>query len=151
MIFQIINQELNIKSLVVTSDEDKYGIKYRAEADWKVLGRKLRKDADKIKKSLPELTSEQVKEFIRNKEIMISGIKIVDEDLQVVRYFEDANGHHETNSDKDILILLDVQVYQDLQEEGCAREIVNRVQRLRKKVKKTIFLIAYTYNLYITI
>ncbi|CAG8657260.1 6647_t:CDS:10, partial [Funneliformis mosseae] len=128
-----IVEELNIKNLIVTSDEDKYGIKYRVEADLKVLGQKLRKDLNKVKNALPELTSEQVKEFVQTKEIMTSGIKIVEEDLQVIRYFKDANSHYETNNDKDVLILLDVQVYQDLQEEGCAREIVNRVQRLRKK------------------
>ncbi|GBC08883.1 hypothetical protein RclHR1_08450011 [Rhizophagus clarus] len=128
-----IIEELNVKNLVVTSDEDKYSIKYRAEADWKVLGQKLKKDAVKIKEALPKLTSEQVKEFVQSGEITINGIKIFEEDLQVVRYFEDANSHYETNNNRDILILLDIQVYQDLQEEGYAREIVNRVQRLRKK------------------
>ncbi|PKC01912.1 hypothetical protein RhiirA5_425986 [Rhizophagus irregularis] len=128
-----IIEELNVKNLVVTSEEDKFGIKYRAEADWKVLGQKLKKDAVKIKEALPKLTSEQVKEFVKNGEITINGIKIFEEDLQVVRYFEDANSHYETNNNKDVLILLDIQVFQDLQEEGYAREIVNRVQRLRKK------------------
>src|SRR4051812_38119836 len=104
----IINQELNVKNLVITSDEDKYGIKYRAEADWKVLGQKLKKDVIKIKEALPKLSSEQVKEFVKNEEIMINEIKIVKEDLQIVRYFENANGHYETNSDKNVLILLDV-------------------------------------------
>jgi len=99
------------------------------------LGQKLRKDIVRIKEALPKLTSEQVKGFDQSKEIMIDGIKIIEEDLQVIRYFEDANSKYETNSNKDVLILLDVQIYQDLQEEGCAREIVNRVQRLRKKVK----------------
>ncbi|CAG8592005.1 9866_t:CDS:10, partial [Cetraspora pellucida] len=128
-----IIEELNIKSLLVTSDESKYGIKYRAEADWKVLGQKLKKDAVKVKNALPKLTSEEVKDFIHNKEILIDGIKVVEEDLQVVRYFEDANSHYETSTDKDVLILLDVKIYDDLQEEGLAREVVNRVQRLRKK------------------
>jgi isoleucyl-tRNA synthetase len=31
------------------------------------------------------------------------------------------------------LILLDVKLYPELEEEGVAREIINRVQRLRKK------------------
>ncbi|CAG8726148.1 7053_t:CDS:2, partial [Racocetra fulgida] len=128
-----IVEELNIKNLLVTSDESKYGIKYRAEADWKVLGQKLKKDAVKVKNALPKLTSEQVKDFVHNKEILIDGIKVVEEDLQVVRYFEDTNSHYETSTDKDVLILLDVKIYDDLQEEGLAREVVNRVQRLRKK------------------
>ncbi|CAG8524758.1 10793_t:CDS:10, partial [Scutellospora calospora] len=128
-----IVEELNIKNLLATSDESKYGIKYRAEADWKVLGQKLKKDAVKVKNALPKLTSEQVKDFVYNKEILIDGIKVIEEDLQIIRYFEDANSHYETSTDKDVLILLDVRVYNDLQEEGWAREIVNRVQRLRKK------------------
>ena len=70
---------MNVRNLVITSDEDKYGIKYRAEADWKVLGQKLRKDIVKIKEALPKLTSEQVKGFDQNKEIMIDGIKIIEE------------------------------------------------------------------------
>lgn len=118
---------------MVTSDEDKYGIKYRAEADWKVLGQKLRKDIAKVKEGLPKLKSDQVKEFVQKKEIFINGIKLVEEDLQVIKYFENADSHYETSSDKEVLILLDVKIYQELQEEGWAREIVNRVQRLRKK------------------
>ncbi|CAG8520180.1 6354_t:CDS:10 [Ambispora gerdemannii] len=133
-----IVEELNIKNLVVTSDEDKYNIKYRAEADWKVLGQKLKKDAVKVKKGLEHVTSEQVKEFLHTKEIIIDGIKVVDKDLQVVRYFDassekEGSSHYETHTDKDVLILLDMREYPELQEEGWAREIVNRVQRLRKK------------------
>nr|CAG8515218.1 3756_t:CDS:10 [Entrophospora candida] len=112
---------------------EKKNISLKVEADWKVLGAKLRKDVVKVKNALPKVTSEQVKEFARTKEIVVDGIKLVDEDLQVIRYFEDSNSHYETNTDKDVLILLDTKVYQDLQEEGLAREIVNRVQRLRKK------------------
>ncbi|RHZ86220.1 hypothetical protein Glove_53g30 [Diversispora epigaea] len=128
-----ITEELNIKNLVVTSEEDKYGIKYRAEADWKILGQKLRKDISKVKQGLPKLTSDQVREFVQTKEIFVDGIKLIDEDLQVIKYFESTDSHYETNSDKEALILLDVKIYQELQEEGWAREIVNRVQRLRKK------------------
>ncbi|CAG8685847.1 3075_t:CDS:2, partial [Acaulospora colombiana] len=118
-----IIEELNIKNLVVTSEEDKYGIKYKAEADWKVLGQKLKKGVIEVKKALPTLTSDQVKEFLRTKEMLINSIKIVDEDLQVIRYHEKADSHYETNTDKDVFILLDVKVYQELQDEGLAREV----------------------------
>lgn len=76
-------QELNVREILVTSDEDKFGVKYRAEADWKVLGQKLKKDAMKVKKALPGITSEQVKEFVRAKEMVVDGIKVTDEDLNV--------------------------------------------------------------------
>ncbi|OBZ86658.1 Isoleucine--tRNA ligase, cytoplasmic [Choanephora cucurbitarum] len=129
-----IVEELNVRTLVVTDNEDKYGIKYKAEADWKTLGQKLKKDAMKVKKGLPELTSDQIKEFVQTKEIMVSGIKVTDEDLNVVRYFDASDDAlYEANTDKDSLVLMDVKLYPELEEEGVAREIINRVQRLRKK------------------
>jgi isoleucyl-tRNA synthetase len=39
----------------------------------------------------------------------------------------------ETNTDDDVLTILDAELYADLADEGLAREIINRVQRLRKK------------------
>ncbi|KAI8991041.1 isoleucyl-tRNA synthetase [Mycotypha africana] len=129
-----IIEELNVRNVVITNDEDKYGVKYKAEADWKVLGQKLKKDAMKVKKGLPELTSDQIKEFVQTKEIVVAGIKVTDEDLNVVRYFDGASdASYEANTDKDSLVLMDVKLYPELEEEGVAREIINRVQRLRKK------------------
>lgn len=129
-----ISEELNVRSIVITDNEDKYGVKYKAEADWKVLGQKLKKDAMKVKKGLPEMTSDQIKEFVHTKELIVAGIKVTDEDLNVVRYFEASNdASYEANTDKDSLVLMDVKSYPELEEEGVAREIINRVQRLRKK------------------
>lgn len=129
-----ITEELNVRNIVITDNEDKYGVKYKAEADWKVLGQKLKKDAMKVKKGLPDLTSEQIKEFVHTKEIVVAGIKVTDEDLNVVRYFDaSADVLYEANADRESLILLDIKLYPELEEEGVAREIINRVQRLRKK------------------
>lgn len=44
-----IIEELNVRDLVITSDEKKYGVEYRAVADWPVLGKKLKKDVKKLK------------------------------------------------------------------------------------------------------
>lgn len=129
-----IIEELNVRQIIITDNEEKYGVKYKAEADWKVLGQKLKKDAMKVKKGLPELTSDQIKEFVKTKELIVSGIRVTDEDLNVVRYFDNsADALYEANSDRESLILMDVKLYPELEEEGVAREIVNRVQRLRKK------------------
>lgn len=50
-----------------------------------------------------------------------------------MRYFDQEDAHYETNTDRDVLILLDTKMYPELALEGIAREIINRVQRLRKK------------------
>jgi len=128
-----IVDELNVRNLIVTSDEAQYGVKYTIEADFRSLGAKLKKDAVKVKNALPKLTEEQIKDFIRTKAITVEGHNLGEEDLTVVRFFESSENSLETNSDKDVLILLDVKRYPELEQEGLAREIINRVQRLRKK------------------
>jgi isoleucyl-tRNA synthetase len=130
-----ITSELNVHDLILTSDEEKYGVEYKVIADWPVLGKKLNKDAWKIKNALPWVTSAQVKSFLKNGEIEIVGVKIVAGDLIVVRGLAqtESTNYMETNTDNDVLTILDTAMYSELESEGLAREIINRVQRLRKK------------------
>jgi isoleucyl-tRNA synthetase len=53
--------------------------------------------------------------------------------IKIIRYFDSDSSGYQTNSDKSVLILLDIKRYEDLEQEGLAREVINRVQRLRKK------------------
>lgn len=130
-----ISEELNVRDIVFSSDEDAYNVQYSASADFSVLGKKLKKDAVKVKKALPNLTSQQIKDFIKNGEMLVDGIKVEKEDLTVKRGLaQDANNkNQEFNTDNDVLILLDVASYPELEQEGLAREIIRRVQDLRKK------------------
>jgi isoleucyl-tRNA synthetase len=125
---------LNIRTLTISDDEAKYGIKYKAQADYKVLGQKLKKDLVKVKNALPNLPSDQVKQFLTTHELLVDGIRLVEGDIQVIRFFKSNDDRFETNTDKDVLILLDTLVDEELLLEGLAREVINRVQRLRKKV-----------------
>ncbi|KAF8541399.1 tRNA synthetases class I-domain-containing protein [Trichophaea hybrida] len=130
-----ITSELNVHDLILTSDEEKYGVEYKVIADWPVLGKKLNKDAWKVKNALPWVTSAQVKSFVKDGEIEIVGVKIVAGDLIVVRGLAqtESTKDMETNTDNDVLTILDTAMYSELESEGLAREIINRVQRLRKK------------------
>lgn len=130
-----ILEELNIRNLVLTSDEDKYNVEYSVTADWPTLGKKLKKDVQKVKKALPTLSSDDVKGFLKNKKTFVDNIELVEGDLVVRRGLKENtdNKEFETNTDNDVLIILDAAIYPELHQEGLAREIVNRVQRLRKK------------------
>lgn len=130
-----ITEEVNIRDLILSSDEAKYNVQYSVSADWPVLGKKLKKDVQKVKKALPGLTSDQVHQFVVEKSISVDGIKLEDGDLVVKRGLKDdeSSKNLETNTDDDVLTILDVELYSDLADEGLAREIINRVQRLRKK------------------
>ncbi|KAI9184458.1 isoleucine--tRNA ligase [Blastocladiella emersonii ATCC 22665] len=130
---QFVRDELNVRALTLTSDEDKYHVAYRAEADFKVLGIKLRKDMPKVKNGLAKVSSAQVKEFARTGAITVEGIALSADDLKVIRYYAGTSADWEAANDKDVLILMDVGKDEALEQEALAREVINRVQRLRKK------------------
>ncbi|OJJ49983.1 hypothetical protein ASPZODRAFT_1081354 [Penicilliopsis zonata CBS 506.65] len=131
-----ILEELNLQELILSSDEAKYNVQYSVSADWPTLGKKLKKDAQKVKKALPSLSSDDVKRFVTDKKILVDGIELVEGDLVVKRGLkEDENGSQglETNADNDVLTILDSNLYPELAHQGLGREIINRLQRLRKK------------------
>jgi isoleucyl-tRNA synthetase len=130
-----ITEELNIRDLVLSSDEAKYNVQYNVSADWPVLGKKLKKDVQKVKKALPGLSSTQVHQFVLEKPMVVDGITLEQGDLVVKRGLkeDDSSKNLETNTDDDVLTILDAELYPELADEGLAREIINRVQRLRKK------------------
>ena len=41
--------------------------------------------------------------------------------------------NYESAVESDFIVLLDTQIYPDLQQQGLVREFINRIQRLRKK------------------
>lgn len=119
-----------------SSDEAECGIRYRASADWPTLGKKLRKDLNRVKTGLTSVTSDQVKRYSETGALDIDGIQLVAGDLLVTRYVElPSDSHFGTNADGDAVVLLDIHVYPELLGEWFARELVNRVQKLRKKAE----------------
>jgi isoleucyl-tRNA synthetase len=130
-----IIEELNVRDLILSSDEAKYNVQYSVTADWPVLGKKLKKDVQRVKKALPSLSSDQVRDFVLQKSMLVDGIRLEDGDLVVRRGLKEneSSKNLETNTDDDVLTILDAELYSELADEGLAREIINRVQRLRKK------------------
>ncbi|KAI9368437.1 tRNA synthetases class I-domain-containing protein [Aspergillus egyptiacus] len=130
-----ILEEINVQELILSSDEEKYNVQYSVSADWPTLGKKLKKDAQKVKKALPSLSSDDVKKFVADKKMLIDGIELVEEDLVVKRGLKQdaASQEMEPNADSDVLTILDVKLYPELAHQGLGREIINRLQRLRKK------------------
>jgi len=121
---------------VFTSDEVASGVRYKAVADWAVLGKKLRKDLVKVKTALPDVPSDDVKQYVETGKIVVGGIGLVEGDLQVQRYIELPAGHetqYATHTDNDVVVRLDIKAYPELTSEWLVREMTNRVQKLRKK------------------
>ena len=82
---QYIAEELNVRDLEFSSDEDRYNVQYSVSANWAELGKKLKKDAQKVKKALPGLTTEACKGYLSSGTITVDGIKLEKGDLLVKR------------------------------------------------------------------
>lgn len=131
-----ICDELNVRRLLMTSDESSYNIQLSVVANLSRLGKRLKKDLGKVQKALPGLTNQQIEQFVQEKVITVEGIRLDDEDITVVRGLSkdnDPSGKWETNSDNEALILLDTDPGLELKNEGVARDLISRVQKLRKK------------------
>lgn len=131
-----ILEELNVRQLTLSTDKDKYGIRLRAEPDHMVLGKRLKGAFKAVTASIKELTSEQLEAFQKKGSIMVDGHELHEEDLRLIYTFDQSAGsaaQYEAHSDAQVLILLDVTPDQSMVDEGVAREVINRIQKLRKK------------------
>jgi isoleucyl-tRNA synthetase len=135
-----VKEELNVREIILTSDEERFNILLEARVDWPTLGKKLKKDVQVIRKALPNLTQQQLKQYLHDKKITIDGIRLDENDLTIVRVLgkdtliSNADGPQwEAAFSEDIIVLLDTAPHPELLDEGLARDIINRIQRMRKK------------------
>lgn len=126
--------ELNVRKISTTTDKSKYGITLRAEPDFKILGARLKQEFKAVVQGLKSLTDAEINEMAKQGYKEIAGQRV---ELSEVRLIFQSNtlntDQYEVHSDNDVLILLDVTPDSSMQDEGVAREIINRVQKLRKK------------------
>nr|DBA18306.1 TPA: hypothetical protein GDO54_016571 [Pyxicephalus adspersus] len=131
-----ILEELNVRKVTVSTDKAKYGIRLRAEPDHMVLGKRLKGAFKSVTAGIKELKSDQLEEFQKTGSIVVEGHELHEEDVRLLYTFDQSTGgdsQFEAHSDAQVLVLLDVTPDQSMVDEGVAREVINRIQKLRKK------------------
>ncbi|CAH1985295.1 unnamed protein product [Acanthoscelides obtectus] len=129
-----ILSELNVRRISTTTDKAKFGITLRAEPDHKILGARLKQEFKAVTQGLKALTDTEINEMVEKGHREIAGQRVEISEVRLIFKSETLNtDQYEVNSDNDVLILLDVTPDSSMQDEGTAREIINRVQKLRKK------------------
>ncbi|XP_044256881.1 isoleucine--tRNA ligase, cytoplasmic [Tribolium madens] len=131
---EYIHLELNVRTINSTTDKSKYGITLRAEPDYKVLGQRLKQELKAVTAAIQALTDVEINEMVKSGFRVVAGQRIEISEVRLIFKAESINtNQYEVNSDNDVLILLDVTPDSTMQDEGTAREIINRIQKLRKK------------------
>lgn len=128
----LILAEVNVKEIEYITDTDGV-IKKKIKPNFKTLGRKLGKNMKAASQIIGALDQTDIAEIeSSNKYELNVGDEKFDltlEDFEIVS--EDIPGWQVAN-DKNLTVALDVTITPALAAEGLAREIVNRVQNLRK-------------------
>ena len=128
----IILSETNLKKLELI-DEDSTLVSKKAKPNFKVLGPKYGKKIKEICLDISTLNSVQIKKLEKNKEVKLeSGLSVLLEDVDIIS--EDIEGYSVTSNDL-YSVALDINISKELKDEGLARELVNRIQNIRKEKK----------------
>ncbi|XP_015766182.1 PREDICTED: isoleucine--tRNA ligase, cytoplasmic-like [Acropora digitifera] len=133
-----IKQELNVRKITVSSDKDKFGVRLKAEPDNQTLGRRLKGAFKEVSQQIKGLSDEEIQVFQEKGQLMVAGHLLSGTDLKIMYSFDQNNSTpsaYEAHSDGEVLILLDTTPDEAMLSEGVAREVVNRIQKLRKKAK----------------
>lgn len=129
----IIMSEVNVKS-VEFLDDDAGILKKKVKPNFKALGPKYGKDMKEVANFINVLTPEQLKELEKNGELLTHSIiqsftHLKLEDVEILT--EDIPGWL-VAVEGGLTVALDINVSDELRQEGIARDFINRIQNQRK-------------------
>lgn len=130
-IIPIIKQEVNVKEVQLLNPKEASDIIVKAvKPNFKTLGPKLGKDLKAVSQELQQLSSSQIEELEKNGAITLSGYELNLDDVEIRT--QDITGWLVANDGK-LTVALDITITPELKSEGIARELVNKIQNLRKE------------------
>ncbi|WP_339658287.1 isoleucine--tRNA ligase [Flavobacterium frigidarium] len=131
-ISDLIKAEVNVKEILLLDDASGILVK-QIKPNFKALGPRFGKDMGLISKEIQNFTAEQISEIEAKGtiDVVIAGnsITLTQEDVEITS--QDIEGWLVANSNG-ITVALDIVISPELKKEGIARELVNRIQNIRK-------------------
>ena len=129
---ELIMNEVNVKDLKFVGADSGVLVK-RVKCDFKKLGPKFGKQMKAVAAAVSAFTQDQILELERNGSLSIQlpegAAELSAADVEI--FSEDIPGWLVANEGT-LTIALDVTITEELKKEGIARELVNRIQNLRK-------------------
>ena len=129
---ELIKSEVNVKEIQLLDDASGILVK-RIKPNFKTLGPKFGKEMKEIAQKVSAFTQNDIQKIEQDGELTIQlGNKSINLQLQDVEITsQDIEGWMVATSGK-LTVALDVTINEELRNEGVARELVNRIQNMRK-------------------
>jgi isoleucyl-tRNA synthetase len=132
LVKDLILSETNIKSVDFIKDTAGF-IKKKVKPNFKALGAKVGKDMKLVADLITNISQEELAKFEQSGVFLIpnTNYSILLSDVEIIA--EDIPGWQVTNMGS-LTVALDVTITPELKQEGLSRELINRVQNLRKEL-----------------
>ncbi|PYP09925.1 MAG: isoleucine--tRNA ligase, partial [Gemmatimonadetes bacterium] len=128
-LLDILAAEVNVKAVqVVASDHDL--VRLRGKANFRTLGKRYGKETPRAAAAVAELSAADLQTLEQGGTVRSGEWEFRPEDVTVTR---EVASEWLVQADGPYVVALDPALSDDLVQEGLAREVVNRVQRLRKE------------------
>lgn len=132
---EYIRLELNVRVVTLSSDRSRFGVAMRAEPDFATLGAKLKNDFKKVTQEIKGFTDAKIREIRTDGFTVVCGHRIERDEFKFILHVNDESTKKHIENDGDVVVILNANPDQGMIDEGTAREVVNRIQKLRKKAK----------------
>ncbi len=130
---QLILDEVNVKELRFVDGSEGMLVK-KVKCNFRTMGKKYGKMMKAVNEAVVGMTQEQIAELESKQQVVLSveGQDITVEAVDVEIISEDIPGWTVAN-DGNLTVALDIEITDELKNEGIAREIVKRIQGIRKE------------------
>lgn len=129
---KMIADELNVKKVECLESKDRM-VQYAVHPNLKTLGPKLKEGAAEVTKLLSKVDENELVKHLRSKgKVRLGGYDLTEEDV-VISEREKPGYSHANAGGLDVYMALDVS--QNLKLEGLSREVIRRIQHMRKANK----------------
>lgn len=129
---EYIETELNVVSVSVRENESDY-VNYSVAPDPKALGRKLGPKLGAVSKQMASMTAAEIAQFLDSGCGTFQGETIARAEAVVTRTLKADQSYYQAETDGQVVVLLDLREDDSLLRMKTAREVISKIQQLRKK------------------
>ena len=126
----LIKSEVNVKELVIVpAEQSEIKLVKKIKPQFKVLGKKVGGQMKALAEAISKMSQDDIAKMEADGQFTLLDYTLVPDDVEIIT--EDMPGWLVANNGI-LTIALDIELTDELIEEGIARELVNRIQNLRK-------------------